>query len=101
MRVSGSLEELGVKEHSLTQREKSFKVSGEMTKLMVLESTYILMEPSMKENGAKTCNMEWEKKGGLMDLFSRVFTEKARKTDLESTFGPMVLATKANGRTMK
>lgn len=101
MRASGSLVERGVKEHSLIPRVKYFKVSGEMTKLMDSESTFIQTGHSMKENGAKICNMEWEKRGGRMDQFSKVVTEKARKMVLENTFGLMALAMRVNGKIMK
>lgn len=55
----------------------------------------------MKESGAKTCSMEWEKRGGLMDQSSKDATEKAKKMVLESIYGQMGLAMRVNGRIMR
>ena len=73
------------------------KEIGLMIKLMASEFTFISMELSMKEIGETICNMEMEKKLGLMVRFMKENILWERNMDMAYIAGTMGLDMKVNG----
>lgn len=77
------------------------KVLGLMIKLMDLVSTFMLTALAMKESEKTTCSMAKARKLGLMALFTKGNTFKARSMATESTVGTMDRAMKGLGSRTK
>ena len=73
------------------------KEIGLMIKPMASEFTFISMELSMNEIGETICNMEMEKKLGLMVRFMKENTSWERNMDMAYIAGTMGLDMKVNG----
>jgi hypothetical protein len=101
MKESGSWVAHGGKDYFCTLKVKYMTEIGVMIKHKVMESTFILMVPDMKVNGWEIYNMDMAVNHGLMDLYSKDHTKTVRKTDLDLTFGLMVLSMMENGKIMK
>ena len=73
------------------------KENGSLIRLKDMENTCIQMVLNMKAIGKQICSMDKALRLGLTDLFSLDNTEKARRMELESINGQMVLAMKVSG----